>query len=309
MAPVTHHGLDRLAANDVTLASSSDWDRLADDVVAGRLGTPFEQDTEAHWEVSGPQPPDKDFGVVLAVSGGMDSASLLWQATDCSVPVERVFFNLGQPYVAHELRALDERRVEFTVHTERPRWRDHDGILVGRNTFIALRAAQLLHESGRWGEVWLGAVAGENDWRGGDKSQRWLADLNGMLARAGVDVRVVAPLHYLDKADQVALANAQGWADQLAATKSCHRGDVWACGACKTCFRKWVAFHALGLDRLLLPYHDAPITAFAQIAEQYEQWIERPGSKYGLRRRQTTRAAIASVRRAAEGGGASIPTG
>ncbi len=297
----THHGRERLLANDVELASPGDWDRLAEAVVAGELGSPWEVDTEWHWEVRGPQPPDEDFTVVVAVSGGMDSATLLWQAADCSVPAERVFFDLGQPYTAHELMALDDRRVEFRVHTERPEWREHDGILVGRNTLIVLRAAQRIVEAGKWGEVWLGAVAGENDWRGGDKSQRWLADVNGLLARAGVDVRVVAPLHYLDKSDQVALAAAQGWARELAATKSCHRGDVWACGSCKTCFRKWTAFHAHHLEELLEHYHEQPPSAFAAVAEEYARWIERPGSKYGLRRRETTRAAIASVRAAAQG--------
>lgn len=306
---MTHHGGERLKANDVLLRSPKEWDRLAEAVVSGTLGSPFELDTEAHWEVSGPQPPDKDFSVVVAVSGGMDSATLLRQAADCSVPAERVFFDLGQPYVADELRALDERRVEFTVHTERPSWRDHDGILVGRNTFIALRAAQRLHEAGKWGEVWLGAVAGENDWRGGDKSQRWLADLNAMLTRANIDVRVVAPLHYLDKSDQVALAAAQGWALELAATKSCHRGDVWACGECKTCFRKFVAFHAHHLEDLLLPHHAAPLASMLHVTRDYEKWIERPGSKYGLRRRETTRAAIAAVRAAAQAGGAGKPAG
>jgi 7-cyano-7-deazaguanine synthase in queuosine biosynthesis len=105
-------------------------------------------------------------------------------------------------------------------------------------------------ESG--GEIWFAATSGEIPRYDGDKSYRFLAQLNSMFAHyLPALVRVATPLAEETKADLVAWALKNGYKEELQHTTSCFAGLSFQgvhCGRCQACLRKWLAFAYNGLE-------------------------------------------------------------
>lgn len=183
---------------------------------------------------------------VLLFSGGLDSYALrhLWK------PDLSLYVNLGTEYAPVEMAKLDHRTTVYNFTSlqmfERP-----DRIIPLRNLFLVSIAAQFGNE------IALAATAGD---RVLDKSFRFASQVGKILTllmndywsdRRG-DYEVVLPVKDLTKRQLVArYVEAGGDPHELADRSfSCYSPtrDLKACGQCKPCFRKWVAFKLNGFD-------------------------------------------------------------
>ncbi len=206
---------------------------------------------------------DHSFRVAVPVSGGMDSTTAWEMAMECGLEAVPIFLLSPAPWNDLELdccRAYYGDQL-VVLDPELPNVVD-EVMLPGRNAIFLWAAAAYLSTNGWWGEVWFGNNLGSTrtGWTsetpvvGGDKSHRFLLTLNQLLTLEGFDVRVHSPLMSLTKLDMVHWWHEHRHApDFLFRTFSCHApvDAEWqkaACGRCRACFRKMVAFKAFGLD-------------------------------------------------------------
>lgn len=205
--------------------------------------------------------------IILPFSGGLDSVVLfrLLREPPC------VYVRWESRYEGAELETI--RNLQALAHaTDLPvpdvtvlqgpqlgQWEQHpEGHVPQRNlvllTYIAAWAQATLGV--RRVEIPLGAVAGESS---PDKSWRFIHHATRALSAAsdgGKQVEVTAPLKIRTKAQNVAryLRQHPSEAERrfLLASRSCHRlaslerGTV-GCGACRACFRRWVALRLNGI--------------------------------------------------------------
>ncbi len=189
---------------------------------------------------------EERLGKVLLYSGGMDSYALrhIWK------PDITLYVDLHTEYSGREIARLDKDVVvvDFPAikQYERP-----DKIIPLRNLFLVCLAAQYGHR------IAIGATAGD---RVRDKDETFAAltsDLLSYIWRAdhwteGKHIFIELPFKKLTKAQIIArYVEAGGNPYELAAQSfSCYTPtDIGkACGACKPCFRKWVAFKLNGID-------------------------------------------------------------
>lgn len=195
---------------------------------------------------------EADYRVVVLMSGGIDSTVAWWMAQEAGLPAEPLYVGLGQRYHHAEYCAVLTLLGEPPHHVMAPPVPTEWGhILPRRNAVIALAAAQWMASQGWWGELWLGNLAGETPAVRGDKSARWAATTQQLLAALGHDVQLVQPLRGLDKPDLVRWAQQRGLERTLLLdTWSCFDVEADAespCGRCQACFRKMVAFEAAGV--------------------------------------------------------------
>ena len=183
---------------------------------------------------------------VLLFSGGLDSYALrlLWK------PDVSLYVNLHTEYSHVELAKLDHRTtvLDFPglLAFERP-----DKIIPLRNLFLVAVAAQYGQQ------IALAATAGD---RVLDKTYQFAGRASGVLSllmndywsdRRG-DYEVVLPVKHLTKRQLVGQYIAKGGDPLELANQSfsCYTptAELRACGQCKPCFRKWVAFKLNGIE-------------------------------------------------------------
>ncbi len=183
---------------------------------------------------------------VLLYSGGLDSYALryLWK------PDVSLYVNLGTAYSEVELAKLDHRTTVFDFKAlqmlEHP-----DKIIPMRNLFLVAIAAQFGQQ------IALAATAGD---RVLDKSYRFASQASGILTLLMNDYwsnrpgayEVVLPVKSLTKRHLIARFIEMGGDPFELAERSfsCYAPtqEKRACGQCKPCFRKWVAFKLNGFD-------------------------------------------------------------
>lgn len=185
-------------------------------------------------------------GRVLLYSGGMDSVACrhLWR------PDVLLYIDTGALYSAAEIRRLPEGtrivRIPDLSFLERK-----DTILPARNLIFAAIASSF------GSTIALGATKED---RVLDKSPEFAALSSGLLTylwtpqwwTQGKTVDVVLPLKHLTKYEILAECKAQGvdLREIERESFSCYypKGrDDEACGACKPCWRRWLAFAAHGI--------------------------------------------------------------
>ncbi len=191
---------------------------------------------------------------VALYSGGMDSEALrLLYRPDVLLYVE-----MGTKYERAELQHLPAsvQRVPLALDV----WERPDAIIPLRNLFLVAVAAQ-------YGDIiMLGATAGD---RVLDKSDVFASLTTQLLAflwspqhwTEGRDIAVTLPLRTMTKRQIVERVHAeQGMygVRELADSFSCYTprtvfgsAAASACGACKPCARKWIAFAAAGFGSLV----------------------------------------------------------
>jgi 7-cyano-7-deazaguanine synthase in queuosine biosynthesis len=192
----------------------------------------------------------QQFGVVVPVTGGMDSTTLWAMAQEAGVPYHLVYVDMGQQYADQERATLfDLMPAEKVVHIDAPvAFETRDWTLQARNAVVMLTLADWMRSRDLWGEIWFGVTQGEMPVVGGDKSHRFLADMQHVLSCNGRDVRLVTPLAGWEKDD-----SARWWAvrepdlNTLRRTRSCFSGAPGRCGACVGCFRQATALLAVGV--------------------------------------------------------------
>jgi 7-cyano-7-deazaguanine synthase in queuosine biosynthesis len=178
----------------------------------------------------------------------MDSEALrlLWD------PDVLLYVDMGTQYAgAEQSRLSDEVVVDYVPLNK---WSDSAGIIPLRNLMLCCIAAQ-------YGEdVALGATAGDRVLDKSSEFARLASELLSYLWQPqhwtdGKSVTIHLPLKALTKV-QIVQAVAQAGKDVAALARrsfSCYtpNADGRECGACKPCWRKWVAFEASGFGAAL----------------------------------------------------------
>lgn len=184
-------------------------------------------------------------GKVLLYSGGMDSFALrhIWK------PDVTLYVNLHTAYSEREISRLDDGVTVVDCpllrEFERP-----NKIIPLRNLFLTCIAAQFGNV------IAIGATAGD---RVRDKDFEFASRTSDLLSyiwrpdhwTEGKHIWIELPFKHLTKAQIVGeFIRAGGDASALATQSfSCYAPvDGNACGECKPCFRKWVAFKLNGVD-------------------------------------------------------------
>lgn len=187
------------------------------------------------------RPDPTGFGVVVPVTGGLDSTTLWAMVREAGLPYRLVYFDMGQEYASAELAAV--QRIMPREHVEvidlpLP-FIVKDWVLNARNAAIIIALADWMTGESFWGEIWFGNTQGEGPITGGDKSHRFLNDAQHLLTLNGYDVRLCSPLAGWEKDDTV-----RWWMvrePDLATvrdTRSCFAADTDHCGQCVACFRR-----------------------------------------------------------------------
>lgn len=183
---------------------------------------------------------DPTFRVIVPVTGGLGSTTVLLLAYRAGLPTQPLYVDTGLPAAADEIataRALLEH-----LHGPALLVRDHPA--AGYQGIIE-EAAQLTIDRGWWGELWLGHTdePGVTPVTGPELSHRWMTQIQHLLTSNNIDLRVAQPLAGWTRQDTVAWwdrlipGGAQTAADW---TTDCHDGP---CGGCRACLHRWAAFH------------------------------------------------------------------
>ncbi len=236
---------------------------------------------------------DSRFMVGLAMTGGLDSTTMWNMLEEAGTPYRMVYFDMGQPYAAAELKAIRDITGRDPELYQIPLpFVQHTHMLSGRNAVILWQLAELLTQHGGWGELWFGNVQGESPVLGGDKSRRFLNDMTALFAFSRLDVRLVTPLLGLDKTDEILYWKER---DMTIAkrTKSCFAAETGQCGRCQACFLKWAAFVAADVDCAdVFPVmeFDTHVAKYMQVMG--EALIRRDFSHYSPQRIERTLKAV-----------------
>jgi 7-cyano-7-deazaguanine synthase in queuosine biosynthesis len=209
---------------------------------------------------------------VLLFSGGLDSYILYrLLAHRGGVPPYLLYCTIGHRYQGMELQCIRAlQRSHASVGRALPvgyagmctvgRYERHeDGHIPLRNLLLCATAAIEVPDAQT---IVLGAVAGESS---RDKSQRFLSrtsrELSFQLHRT---LHVIAPARHLTKSQLVSLylGTFPGTVDRalVQMTRSCYGQTTYSvhttgCGACMSCFRRWVAMTRNGV---MEPYDADP---------------------------------------------------
>lgn len=176
-------------------------------------------------------------------SGGMDSFLLHRLFAPYA---DQIFVDIGQPYYTKEFDAM--RRLNGTSWILREasqiaKQPDEHGIILHRNALLILTAA-LTHQ-----EILLGVLAHEIN---SDKSIEFFEAMATVLNIShlpqywnngvGKFYRVHSPIRVFTKSELVKLYVEQKYdVDMLLETVSCYNAQQGHCGACASCFKRWVA--------------------------------------------------------------------
>lgn len=228
-----------------------------------------------------------DQRVVVLLSGGLDSATVLYQAKAEGYVCYALSFDYGQRH-RRELQAAQAiaQRAGVVQHEVIPialgRWGGsaltqgdldlprhrlpaemNQGIPI---TYVPARNTIFLSFALAWAEV-LGAVrvyigANALDYSGyPDCREDYLAAMQQVYTlgtkqgREGQPILLTAPLLHLHKADIIRLGQALGVPWEL--TWSCYRGEAVACGVCDSCILRRAGFREAGIEDPL-PYAVTP---------------------------------------------------
>lgn len=186
-------------------------------------------------------------GPVVLASGGMDSFIAWWLTGREAL---NVFVDVGHKYAHKEWEAvqrLGERVPRFrNIHTTGRGLGAYElpsGIIPNRNAHLILTAATY------GSHIVLGVLHGEIN---SDKSVDFFRAMQHVLNignlpqywNHGQDIvyRVTSPLRHMTKTEAVrAYLEAKGERSWLLQTVSCYSAFDGHCGACPSCFKRWVA--------------------------------------------------------------------
>lgn len=219
---------------------------------------------------------------VILSSGGMDSF-LAWYLFYRDKNAVNLFVNIGQKYLTKELEsfnALSTSIPDFQViyhvgpaigHTDTP-----TGIIPNRNAYLILAAST-------YGtEIVLGVLNGEIN---SDKSRTFFMAMEQVLNVANMKqywnphetkFTVFSPLRFHSKSSLIDLyLKSGGKPEWLSLTTSCYSSVKGRCGACPSCFKRWVAMRNNQLEEEYLEHPviwglDSGVIAKAR-SGQYDQ--------------------------------------
>ena len=260
----------------------------------------------------------KDADIVVLVSGGQDSTIAYHYAQSQTNNVRALYVDCDQPYRWKELRALENLGIPFTrvradVCTSAlnvcatPERQE----IPGRNLLLAYYGSLI----GK--EVWLSALENELWESHTDKTHEFFYMASALLTSVMKNVRretkIKTPFEQRTKSDVIDLGlDVLGLTpDYLKQTTSCYDPNLWNCGRCLACFKRWVSWVNNGIEEeFALPpamssyaqkvrremnardphysakryaeTHSAFLKAGLQGIEGYDGFIPEPGARFRL---------------------------
>lgn len=211
--------------------------------------------------------------VVISLSGGMDSTTLLHMATKSRQPgdVLAVSFAYGSKHNRHEVAAASQVASTYRVATLFVdasavfRWHGSDLLLTGgdvpdghyeaesmRRTVVPGRnlvfAAILagIAESRGFGEVQLGVHAGDHHIYPDCRPEFVSAAGDAVYAGSDRKVKVLAPFLHWTKAKILEYGLRNGVVYGM--TRTCYKDQAVACGRCGSCQERLAAFAEIGSE-------------------------------------------------------------
>lgn len=183
---------------------------------------------------------------VLLYSGGLDSFIAYHLLREDGSDWLPVYVDMGTRYSDKELAALDDTLVPYTVLKLRD-----IGAYEQENAFLPQRNMMLLtFVQGAFNadRIALAAVRGEYS---RDKHEQFFKLASQVLSyTGGKPVECFSPLLRMTKTKALRTYLKHGHSvERLATTVSCYDARHRACGACMSCYRRWVAYENNGLEQ------------------------------------------------------------
>lgn len=196
--------------------------------------------------------------VVVPLSGGIDSATALGMAACAGLRVRPVYVDTGADYTDLELDACGD--LVAAAQVAFPDVQDlevlaldvtypvrHGYVDPGRNAVIVWACAEVLRDANAWGSIWFGNTAEwqETPVRGGDKCHSFFVTTQQLLTLEGYDVQLVSPLVGMTKADALRWWQHRDMLDVVLDGRSCYATTRGHCGACRSCWRRYLAMRVV----------------------------------------------------------------
>lgn len=178
---------------------------------------------------------DKKYKQILLFSGGIDS----YIAYHFLNKPQTLYFNIRNRYWKHEIQAVTSLIPSTIIDTSL----DLSDRETGENAYIPARnllfAIQALKYSDRI------IIAGLRDDMVSDKNAAIFDKWSSMLSEMeGREIIIHSPFFHVCKSDIVhwfKVAHPDKLNDLVNRTMSCYTPDMFYCGTCRACFRKWCA--------------------------------------------------------------------
>lgn len=171
--------------------------------------------------------------VIVLLSGGIDSASLVAHSLRAGHPVGALFVNYGQPALASEQKAAEALAAHYgiglRVEQVPAAAADAAGMFVGRNAALVLLAASVVHVRPLLIGIGIHAACPYYD-----TTRAFVDDLQRVLdGYSGGSIRLFTPFLALSKGDILAMAEHDAIPVHL--SYSCERRSGAPCGECPSC--------------------------------------------------------------------------
>lgn len=196
-----------------------------------------------------------DTNLSIMFSGGLDSLIAYYFAVKKGYTPQCIWVDLGHPYANKEMTAMKNAVPSFISLTYLDfknlypaiSHRLKNQIIPSRNLMLATIGAMFNDR------VWINALDGEQNGKEHDKSERFFEDSTKLLSFLNEFFQqktiVESPFATMTKTEIVTWALESGVPQQqLLDTTSCYDGATMKCGKCLTCFKRWAAFYANGID-------------------------------------------------------------
>ncbi|MFA6553278.1 MAG: 7-cyano-7-deazaguanine synthase [Patescibacteria group bacterium] len=186
----------------------------------------------------------QNYKSILLFSGGPDSF-IAWHYLHRP---PALFINAHQSYAAKELRAvrLLARRNRIELHEDHSfdlsRWEEKNFYIPYRNVFFSMIGSLYAPT------VYLVGIKGDRVDDNNPQATKWMSKFYAHF-NTHTAVHVTSPFYSMSKSQIVAwYVRRRLPLGDLLATRSCYsKATPGQCGACPSCFRRWVAFENNGI--------------------------------------------------------------
>lgn len=182
---------------------------------------------------------------ILLYSGGLDSFIAYHLLREDGTLWQPVYVDMGTRYSDKELAALDATLVPYIVlHLKDLGAYEQENAFLPQRNLMLLSYVQGAMNADR---IALAAVRGEYS---RDKHKHFFEKASELLSyTAGKPVECFSPLLRMTKTQALRTYIKHGHSvERLATTVSCYDARHRACGACMSCYRRWVAYENNGLE-------------------------------------------------------------
>jgi 7-cyano-7-deazaguanine synthase in queuosine biosynthesis len=207
------------------------------------------------------------FPAILLFSGGVDSfVAWYWLGKP-----QTVYFDLKTKCAEKEKKFVQEIRPNIIIDQTL----DLHAREIGQNAYVPFRNLLIASQAAWYSDIIY--IIGLKDDKVLDKNEAAFNAISHTLSKLeGRPIKVLSPFWNMTKANVVKwyLENVNSNPEQLLKTVSCYSNESTNyCGFCPSCFRKWNAFRANGID--IKFYNDDLMEDYYQRAKAEEYIPER----------------------------------